>query len=97
MPNPAADSNISQPYKNIVNDVAIDDAGGVLANAAWRSGDASYNGFYYSRTGAADSFAQVNPQGALGYQQVATPSSPGAPTRRGRRASCTPWWSRRRS
>ncbi|SCL29453.1 hypothetical protein GA0070624_3885 [Micromonospora rhizosphaerae] len=70
MPNPAADSNISQPYKNIVNDVAIDDAGGVLANAAWRSGDASYNGFYYSRTGAADSFAQVNPQGALGYQQV---------------------------
>ena len=68
MPNPAADSNISQPYKNIVNDVAIDNAGGVLANAAWRSGDASYNGFYYSKTG--DSFTQVNPQGALGYQQV---------------------------
>ena len=68
MPNPAADSNISQPYKNMINDVAIDDAGAVLANAAWRSGDASYNGFYYSKTG--DSFTQVNPQGALGYQQV---------------------------
>ncbi|PWU50602.1 glycosyl hydrolase [Micromonospora globispora] len=70
MPNPTADSNISQPYKNIVNDVAIDDAGGVLANAAWRNGDASYNGFYYSATGAPNTFTQVNPQGALGYQQV---------------------------
>ena len=70
MPNPAADSDITQPYKNIVNDVAIDDAGGVLMNAAWRSGDASYNGFYYSSTGAAGTFRQVNPQGGLGYQQV---------------------------
>jgi hypothetical protein len=69
MPNPAADSDITQPYKNIVNDVAIDDNGGVLLNAAWRSGDASYNGFYFSATGAAP-FAQVNPQGGLGYQQV---------------------------
>lgn len=70
MPNPAADLVIGTPYKNIVNDVATDDAGGVLANAAWRSGDASYNGFYYSATGADGSFAQTNPQGALGYQQV---------------------------
>jgi hypothetical protein len=70
MPNPGADSDITTPYKNIVNDVAIDDAGGVLMNAAWRSGDASYNGFYYSATGAANSFNQVNPQGTLGYQQV---------------------------
>ena len=70
MPNPGADSDISQPYKNIVNDVAIDDTGGVLMNAAWRNGDASYNGFYFSATGAAGSFAQVNPQGGLGYQQV---------------------------
>jgi hypothetical protein len=70
MPNPAADGVIATPYKNIVNDVAIDDAGGVLANAAWRSGDASYNGFYYSADGTEGSFTQVNPQGALGYQQV---------------------------
>ncbi|HEX5997186.1 MAG TPA: hypothetical protein VFY84_18765 [Jiangellales bacterium] len=70
MPNPAADLNTATPYKNIVNDVAIDDAGRVLANAAWRSGDASYNGFYQSATGAAGTFAQVNPQGGLGYQQV---------------------------
>jgi hypothetical protein len=70
MPNPAADLNIATPYKNIVNDVAIDGAGRVLANAAWRSGDASYNGFYQSTTGAAGTFAQVNPQGGLGYQQV---------------------------
>jgi hypothetical protein len=70
MPNPSADLVIATPYKNIVNDVAIDDAGGVLANAAWRSGDASYNGFYYSATGAADSYQQINPQGGLGYQQV---------------------------
>lgn len=70
MPNPAADSDITKPYKNMVNDVAIDDAGGVLVNAAWRSGDTSYNGFYYSATGAEGTFTQVNPQGGLGYQQV---------------------------
>ncbi|WP_457112091.1 hypothetical protein [Marmoricola sp. URHA0025 HA25] len=70
MPNPGADTDISTPYKNIVNDVAIDDAGRVLLNAAWRSGDASYNGFYASANGGAGTFAQVNPQGGLGYQQV---------------------------
>jgi hypothetical protein len=70
MPNPAADLEITTPYKNIVNDVAIDDAGGVLINAAWRSGDASYNGFYYSATGADGTYQQINPQGGLGYQQV---------------------------
>ncbi len=69
MPNPSADLNINTPYKNIVNDVAIDNSGAVLANAAWRSGDASYNGFYRSATGAGQ-YTQVNPQGALGYQQV---------------------------
>jgi hypothetical protein len=70
MPNPAADSNIATPYKNMVNDVAIDDSGGVLVNAAWRSGDASYNGFYFSAVGSVGTYAQVNPQGGLGYQQV---------------------------
>ena len=69
MPNPAADTDITQPYGNIVNDVATDAKGGVLANAAWRSG-AAYNGFYYSATGAAGSFRQINPQGALGTTDV---------------------------
>jgi hypothetical protein len=70
MPNPAADANIATPYRNIVNDVATDDSGGVLVNAAWRSGDASYNGFYFSATGAEGTYEQINPQGGLGYQQV---------------------------
>jgi hypothetical protein len=70
MPNPAADDQIATPYKNIVNDVATDNAGGILVNAAWRSGDASYNGFYYSATGADGTYQQINPQGGLGYQQV---------------------------
>lgn len=70
MPNPSADSDITRPYKNMVNDVAVDDNGGVLMNAAWRSGDASYNGFYFSADGSAGSFAQVNPQGALGTNDV---------------------------
>jgi hypothetical protein len=65
MPNPAADSDITRPYKNMVNDVAITDTGALLMNAAWRSGDVSYNGFYYSATGAAGTFAQINPLGAL--------------------------------
>jgi hypothetical protein len=70
MPNPNADSEISTPYKNIVNDVAIDDAGRILVNAAWRSGDASYNGFYTSTTGAAGTYTLVNPKGALGTNDV---------------------------
>lgn len=70
MPNPGSDSDISKPYDNIVNDVAIEPGTQhVLANAAWRSG-AAYNGFYYSDDGSADSFAKVNPTGALGYQDV---------------------------
>jgi hypothetical protein len=70
MPNPSADANINTPYRNIVNDAAIDESGNVLINAAWRSGDPGYNGFYFSSTGAAGSFAQINPQGGLGKQQV---------------------------
>jgi hypothetical protein len=70
MPNPSADLNTATPYKNMVNDLAIDDAGAVLANAAWRSGDRSYNGFYRSATGAAGSFQQINPQGGLSYNDV---------------------------
>ena len=69
MPNPADDSNIAAPYNNMVNDVAIDDSGAVLANAAWRSG-AAYNGFYKSATGANGTYAVVQPQGALANQSV---------------------------
>lgn len=71
MPNPSADSDTSTPYKNIVNDVAIDPkTGAVLANAAWRSGDASYNGFYLSKTGAAGTFNLINPTGAINPNDI---------------------------
>ena len=70
MPNPSADLNTDTPYRNIVNDVAIDDAGSVLANAAWRSGDPGYNGFYRSTTGATGTFQQINPQGGLNTNDV---------------------------
>ena len=71
MPNPAADSDITTPYKNIVNDVAIDPKpGAVLANAAWRSGDASYNGFYLSPTGEDGTFTRINPSGAINPKDI---------------------------
>jgi hypothetical protein len=71
MPNPAADSDITTPYKNMVNDVAIDPkSGAVLANAAWRSGDASYNGFYLSQTGANGTFTRINPAGAINPKDI---------------------------
>ena len=70
MPNPQDDGDITKPYNNIVNDVAVQPGTEhVLANAAWRSG-AAYNGFYYSDDGAADSFTKVNPGGALSYNDV---------------------------
>ena len=70
MPNPDDDSDITKPYNNIVNDVAIQPGTEhVLANAAWRSG-AAYNGFYYSDDGADGSFTKVNPTGALSYSDV---------------------------
>jgi hypothetical protein len=70
MPNPADDSDITKPYNNIVNDVAIDPkTGAVLANAAWRSG-AAYNGFYLSSTGAAGTFAATNPGGAINPKSI---------------------------
>lgn len=70
MPNPDADSVIATPYKNIVNDVAIAKSGQVLANAAWRSGDASYNGFYLSPTGNAGTFTRINPSGAIDPKDI---------------------------
>ena len=70
MPNPADDDDITKPYRNIVNDVAIDPrTGAVLANAAWRSGD-TYNGFYLSSTGAAGTFMLIKPSGAINPKDI---------------------------
>jgi hypothetical protein len=56
------------PYKNIVNDVAIDprNTRHVIAAIGWRSGD-TYNGFYETQdyTLGASSWAKVNPGGAI--------------------------------
>jgi hypothetical protein len=63
--------DLQSPYNNICNDVAVDPnrAGRiVIANCAWRDG-ASYNGFYLSTDGG-ESFALVNPTGALNPQDV---------------------------
>ncbi len=71
MPNPQDDTNIETPYNNMVMDVAIQPGTRgqrVVANAAWRSG-ADYNGFYLSTDGG-DSFAKVNPKGAIGTNDV---------------------------
>jgi hypothetical protein len=53
------------PYKNIVNDIAVDpnNASHLVAAIGWRSGD-SYNGFYES-TNAGVSWVKVNPTGAI--------------------------------
>ncbi|MFN2474849.1 MAG: WD40/YVTN/BNR-like repeat-containing protein [Chthoniobacterales bacterium] len=59
------------PYDNICNDVAITpNTGGkrVIANCAWRGG-AAYNGFYLSTDGG-NSFAKINPTGALNAQDI---------------------------
>jgi hypothetical protein len=53
------------PYKNIVNDVAIDpkNANHIIAAVGWRSGD-SYNGFYESND-AGLTWSKVNPTGSI--------------------------------
>jgi sugar lactone lactonase YvrE len=58
-------SETNAPYKNIVNDVAVDpkNAKHVIAAVAWRSGDA-YNGFYETTDGGL-TWAKVNPTGAI--------------------------------
>jgi photosystem II stability/assembly factor-like uncharacterized protein len=63
--------DLQSAYANICNDVAIvpGSAGQrVLVNCAWRDG-APYNGFYYSQDGG-QTFARVNPAGALNPQDV---------------------------
>jgi hypothetical protein len=63
--------DLQSAYANICNDVAIEPGSGdqrVLVNCAWRDG-AAYNGFYYSQDGG-QTFARVNPTGALNPQDV---------------------------
>jgi hypothetical protein len=61
----ATGSDTNAPYKNIVNDVAVDPKNSkhVIAAVAWRSGD-SYNGFYESFD-AGKTWTKVNPTGAI--------------------------------
>ena len=58
-------STTNAPYKNIVNDIAIDpkDATHVLAAIGWRSGD-SYNGFYETHDNGV-TWTKINPTGGL--------------------------------
>lgn len=58
-------SSTNAPYKNIVNDVAVDpkNAQHVIAAVAWRSGD-TYNGFYES-SNAGKTWTKINPTGAI--------------------------------
>jgi hypothetical protein len=66
-----ADPTKQSPYNNICNDVEVQPGTTgqlVIANCAWRGG-ASYNGFYLSTDGG-NSFAKVNPTGALNAEDV---------------------------
>jgi hypothetical protein len=66
-----SDSSLTNaPYKNIVNDVAIDprNANHIIAAIAWRSGD-SYNGFYET-TDAGNTWRKVNPTGAIPAKDI---------------------------
>jgi hypothetical protein len=58
-------STTNAPYKNIVNDLAIDpkDANHILAAIGWRSGD-TYNGFYETRN-AGLTWSKIDPTGGL--------------------------------
>jgi hypothetical protein len=58
-------SETNAPYKNIVNDIAIDpkNASHVVAAIGWRSGD-TYNGFYET-TDNGVTWTKINPQGGL--------------------------------
>lgn len=68
MPNPDAlddPTNTNAPYKNIVNDIAIDpaDPNHLIAGIGWRSGD-TYNGFYETRDGG-QTWVKIDPTGGI--------------------------------
>jgi hypothetical protein len=61
----------SAPYKNMVNDLAIQPDGSgqhLVADIAWRGGD-TYNGFYRSDD-AGSSWRKVNPAGAINPKEI---------------------------
>ena len=63
--------DLQPAYANICNDAAIEPGSAgqrVLVNCAWRDG-AAYNGFYFSQD-SGQTFARVNPTGALNPQDV---------------------------
>jgi hypothetical protein len=72
-PNPAAigqGTNTNAPYKNIVNDIAVDptNANHVIAAIGWRSGD-TYNGFYETTDGGT-TWTKTNPAGAINANDI---------------------------
>lgn len=73
VPNPDALSqgtNTNAPYKNIVNDIAVDptNPNHVIAAIGWRSGD-TYNGFYETRDGGV-TWTKTNPTGAINANDI---------------------------
>ena len=72
-PNPDAiqdGTNTNAPYKNIVNDIAVDpkNANHVIAAIGWRSGD-TYNGFYETFDGG-QTWTKTNPSGAINANDI---------------------------
>jgi hypothetical protein len=70
MPGGSKANDPNAPYKNIVNDLAIDprNASHIVAAVGWRSGDA-YNGFYETTNGGA-TWTKVNPTGAINPKDI---------------------------
>jgi photosystem II stability/assembly factor-like uncharacterized protein len=75
VPDPVVDGvprpDLQLAYNDICNDVAVQPGSGgqnVLVNCAWRDG-APYNGFYSSTNGG-QTFALVNPKGAINPQDI---------------------------
>ena len=72
-PNPDAitgSTASNAPYKNIVNDIAVDpnNPSHVIAAIGWRSGD-SYNGFYETFDGGG-TWVKTNPTGAINANDI---------------------------
>lgn len=66
LPGGSQAGNANAPYKNIVNDVAIDprNTKHIVAAIGWRSGD-TYNGFYETQDYTQGGWVKVNPGGAI--------------------------------
>jgi hypothetical protein len=70
MPGGSKASDPNAPYKNIVNDLAIDptNANHIVAAVGWRSGD-TYNGFYETVNGGT-TWTKVDPTGAINPKDI---------------------------